>query len=589
MKPQLADSLVTYRLARELDALLSRGVVRRVLPVSKQALALEVSSEAVLLGLLVDWQPGMARAHLVDELKAVGEEAPFVGAVRRLARDAAVLGVRQVGFDRVLALELANLGGLGAEERGTLIVETTGRHVNCLLVRDGQIAAVARPTPQRDGLYRALNAGRPYYPPPGDDKLDPRRASAPDLLAAMGPTGEPLAKALRGAVQGLSNTLLDEVGLRCGLSSEAPVSDLPDGWAEAWLAALREIVEEADRGDAWLYRDDDGLPALVYPIALRQFPDASPERVTDLSEGLALVGRRLAEGEELHRLRGLVVRHFRAEAGRARKVLDERRAELDRARGADQWRVWGELLLANLHALGRVEPGSEVEVTDYYSPDQATVCVPLLPGRGPRQTADVYFRRHKRAQRALSRLPRLLERAQSRLAAFDERLRLAESGADVETLRDLAAEAGIEAAGPSGRRKRDAESRRDAGVRVGRTKAPSGHLVLYGRSATENDTVIRLARPSDLWLHARGVTGAHVLIRTDGAPETVPRATLLWAARLAGKMSDYRPDGVADVDYTLARYVRKPRQSAPGFVTYTHQKTLRVSLEAREHTAEDVQ
>jgi len=68
------------------------------------------------------------------------------------------------------------------------------------------------------------------------------------------------------------------------------------------------------------------------------------------------------------------------------------------------------------------------------------------------------------------------------------------------------------------------------------------------------------------------------LIRTEGAPNKVPRETLLWAAELAGRMSNYRSDGIADVDYTLARYVHKPRRSPPGFVTYTHQKTLRLTL-----------
>jgi predicted ribosome quality control (RQC) complex YloA/Tae2 family protein len=209
---------------------------------------------------------------------------------------------------------------------------------------------------------------------------------------------------------------------------------------------------------------------------------------------------------------------------------------------------------------------------DYYADGQPMIQVPLADGKDARMSAEEYFARYKRAQRAATRIPPMVEKARVDVDRLEAELaRLADTDSVAE-LRAMAERYGV-AAKPGGAHANAAG--------LGRTVAPSGHVILYGRSASENDEVLKATRPDDIWFHARGVHGSHVVIRSAGAPEKVPHETVLWAARLAGRRSDYKRDGVADVDYTAARYVRKPRGTPPGYVIYTHQKTLRVVLEDR--------
>jgi len=101
--------------------------------------------------------------------------------------------------------------------------------------------------------------------------------------------------------------------------------------------------------------------------------------------------------------------------------------------------------------------------------------------------------------------------------------------------------------------------------------------ILYGENATSNDFLTtRHARPGDLWLHARAVTGAHVLVPGVGSLERLPAEVLREAARLAAAHCEAKHSGVVPVDYTFRRYVRKPRGSAPGAVVYTNERTLHV-------------
>jgi predicted ribosome quality control (RQC) complex YloA/Tae2 family protein len=570
LRAQLADSLCTWRLADELHQALAGGLVRRVLATGEAEAVVEVSVRRQLRGLLVSWQGGLARTHLIGAAPEPRKPGAFGAALQRLLEGATIAAVGQQAFDRVVYLELLNLGGLGPVERGRLILEATGRQANCVLVgSDGRIVAAARMTPARPGLYRRLAPGEVYLPPPGQDKLDPR--------AAEGDHGErgvraeqALLEAVRARWQGMSDLLAAEVAFRAGLYLEAKVSEQPPDWRQRWHTALQEVLQESQQGRAWLYRDAEGLPALAYPVRLQHLLGRAPAALPSLSVGLELVGGRLAREQETQRLRAAVTRALRNRLERAQRLQRQRWEELQQARQADKWRRWGELLIANLPVLERAQAGEVVEVVDYYSAEPSKTQIPLLPGKGPRESAELYFAAHRKARRALSTLPALLAQAERDIEQLQQKLREAETTAELARLQALAQELGV------GREEQKRAARREA---VGRAEGPHGYTIFFGRRAQENDELLRMARPGDVWLHARGVRGAHVLIRTDEPLERLPRETLLWAARLAGRLSDYEADGVAEVDYTLARYVRKPRGAPPGFVIYTHHKTLTVALD----------
>ncbi|HEY8477000.1 MAG TPA: NFACT RNA binding domain-containing protein, partial [Chloroflexota bacterium] len=106
-----------------------------------------------------------------------------------------------------------------------------------------------------------------------------------------------------------------------------------------------------------------------------------------------------------------------------------------------------------------------------------------------------------------------------------------------------------------------------------------GFEVLAGATVSGNEEVtFRLATPDDLWLHARGVPGAHVVIRSGG--RRVPEHVVRQAASLAAFYSRARDEGVAAVDVCERRHVRRPRGAPPGLVTYVQERTVRVAPSA---------
>jgi predicted ribosome quality control (RQC) complex YloA/Tae2 family protein len=202
----------------------------------------------------------------------------------------------------------------------------------------------------------------------------------------------------------------------------------------------------------------------------------------------------------------------------------------------------------------------------------------LDPGRSPKEQVDAVFKRARRLRQGA-------HIAGSRMAdagaARDALFAIAEN-LDTDRVADLAR---LEARArevaprdfrldpePRGAPKR--ERRRDTRLPYRMFLAASGVRILAGRGATDNDALTcRVARPHDLWLHAKSRAGAHVIVLLDKGATCTPEA-LVEAAHLAAHFSDARDERIVEVQYTPRRYVRKPRGSAPGFVVVDREKVM---------------
>jgi len=108
-----------------------------------------------------------------------------------------------------------------------------------------------------------------------------------------------------------------------------------------------------------------------------------------------------------------------------------------------------------------------------------------------------------------------------------------------------------------------------------------GLAIYVGRNARENDELtFGLAKSDDLWLHARGTPGSHVVVRLDKGADP-PLETIRDAATLALLYSDLKKSGKGDIIYTRRKWVKKAKGQAPGAVIVTQERSLHVSLEKK--------
>ncbi len=205
-----------------------------------------------------------------------------------------------------------------------------------------------------------------------------------------------------------------------------------------------------------------------------------------------------------------------------------------------------------------------------------TVRIALDPAKTAPEQAQDLFRKAKRLKRGLEVAPARLRETTTQLEAL-ERLEATFEQESPETMAAKMAELGVST---ESRAMVAARQKKDGGRRPYREFASSdGATILVGRSAADNDRLtLRVAKPHDLWLHAREITGAHVIVQLAKGKSCSPE-TLVDAATLAAHFSELRADAVVDVLYTPRRFVHKRRGSPVGSVTLDHEKVIAVRLE----------
>ncbi len=338
------------------------------------------------------------------------------------------------------------------------------------------------------------------------------------------------------------------------LPSSAPA--LPRAIAESGADPARALAflqsDDALREPLYVYRRD-GAIVQAHLLPLPQFGAAMLSREPSLLELFAEDReRRIGAGARARtaQRRAALLRRIEAHAA----ALARERAALQLRRGdvaeRERLREEGEQIYATLHEL------------DERDRDEA------------KDRATKLFARYRKLGSALPHIARR-ERVVKAQGEATEALAWEAQRAGDEDLADV--ERAVDVLEPRRRRSRQAPSGLQRRRKPLEWRTPGGSRIILGRSPSENaDLTFRVARPNDLWFHARGVPGAHVILARDDRTAP-PDEDIAFAASVAAAHSKARESRTVAVDYTLRKHVRKQPAAPPGLVFYTQAKTITVA------------
>lgn len=531
-KPLPFDSLSLACVVAELQAWVGGKVQRAVQP-DEHTLQLELYGEPGATELLFSWHPRFARVHAgAVRRKGITPPPGFCAAFRARVVGGRISAIRQVGFDRIFEIDVVHHEG---DHR--IVAELMGKHANVVLIGPDERIVVAAKHVPASRSSRPVVAGHKYERPPFPPKPPLWEANAGDDLRAF---------------EGASPFLVRLLEAR---------GDAPRVVGK-WVQGEFEPVQSSGHG---------AYPVSVAALGYEEAP---------VGPGRAAYGEALARHFGLLSARAVVEQRRASLRTRLERVRLAREAALsdlaqalDAAAKAGKWQRYGELLLAYGPSLS--EGASILEAPDY---DGNPVTIRLDPEKSYLENAEALFHKAKKAKGAkdtVSDQRRRLSEDLRDLNAFLTHVEAAESPSELEQLEQEALRRRwlhVQAS-PTERK----EERAHEGHRVRELLGPHGFRVLYGENATSNDYLThRLARPNDVWLHLRGSVSAHVVIVTGGKPEKVGPDVLRFAAEIAVKNSPSKHSRYVPVDWTLKKYVRKPRGAPAGTALYTHEKTLHV-------------
>ena len=559
------DALTAAAVAAELRAALVDGRVQDVVQPDAFSLGIEVYAQRERRYLYLGVHPQAARVHLLDQRPRRGVEtpSPLLLSLRKRVEGARLSAVACLPYERVLQIDFDH----PTQGRCRLIAEIMGRLSNLILVDDDAnvIECLKRVGPAVNRV-RVILPGQPYQPPPPQDKLSPEQATAGAIAAllAQAPT-RPLWRALVDGIGGLSPQAARELAQRAAgdAAVTGPVADTT-ALATTLAQELDRLWAEARAGatQAWLAQGEDAIVAYA-PYRITHLGQAIP--AGSISQAIA---RFHAQGQPFDAYEGLRAQ-VKRDLEQARAQLERQRAALQRqlVDPAEQQRLReaGEWILA---MASQIEPAQTILSVDVG--EEAPLTIALDPRRSPAENAQEYFARYRKGQRAAAEIP-------PRLAAIERDLEyLAQLALDLQMAGSQPEIAAIqEALTTAGWRRAPSSSRTAPPPQPLKVALPDGLVALVGRNSRQNEELtFGLAAPDDLWLHARGVPGAHVIVRCQGKPAS--EAAILRAAELAAYYSAAQTEADALVVVVPRRRVRRLPGGHPGQVIYSGERTLRV-------------
>jgi predicted ribosome quality control (RQC) complex YloA/Tae2 family protein len=337
-----------------------------------------------------------------------------------------------------------------------------------------------------------------------------------------------------------------------------------------------EVYSPPERGPA-------AAPPDVETTLRRGGADIPREGAASLSEALDRFHVRQEAERAFDARAGAAAARLRQQSANLRKLRDNLRRDLAAHGDAEGHKRAGDLLLANIGTA--VREGGKVRVTDFYAEDTPTVELEIEENRTLQEEAARRFARYGKAKRAAREIAERLEKIEPELSALEARR------AELERIVAARDESALAAFGggktdESVRGKRPRAVEREKGSRkssaergraLRRYRSSDGYEIIVGRGARENDELtFRVARSYDTWMHAADYPGSHVVVRARGKDDAVPHRTLVEAARLAAHFSRAGKDSKVAVNYTLRKFVTKPRGAAPGLVYLSSFRTLLV-------------
>jgi predicted ribosome quality control (RQC) complex YloA/Tae2 family protein len=569
------DGLVLAAVVAELERLITGGRIQRIRQHNATDITLEIRRPGRTYLLFISADARFPRIYLTSSVLPVPQQPPnFCMVLRKHIEGLFISRLEQVGFDRVLRLHLQ---ASGQEER-ILVLEIMGKHSNLILIDSQErILGAAKHIGPSTSRYRQVAPGRQYIPPPATGKLDIRMLSENNLnslideLPKESADREIVKNWLINTFSGFGPFLAEEISMRAYIDGTVSSNRIRDE-----LLVLRDTIRKSNYLPV-LITSERGEALTAYPTPSVQFPADRQHARASINETLDTLFRSLVTRTELEDQRTQLLTAIRRAEGSRIQALKSIERTVAESKRAEDYRRIGDLLLANLN---NIEKGAKsVRLIDYFNPDMPEIEVELDEKLAPQQNAERYFKRYRKARDAASTAEARRSTIMQEIALLKSAESEAEKAKSVDSLKSLREMLIAKAL----LRQESAQEKHDeeefAGHRIKRVITSEGWEILYGENAAANDYLTqRIARPDDVWLHARAITGAHVIVRTAGHSGNVPKSVLLEAATIAARNSDAKHSSLVPVDHTLRKYVRKPRGSAPGFVTYRNEKTIDVSL-----------
>lgn len=566
------DGAFLYCTLNEIRSLIGAHADKIYQP-SKEEVIITFRSFGQTKRLLLSANAISARIGFTNENPENPKTPPMFCMLLRKHINGRLTAVRQDGFERIAYLDFECVNEMGDTVTVTLVAEIMGRHSNIILLSgDGKVIDAVRRVNEEMSSVRRILPGVTYVPPESQNKLNLLNATDEQMLDAITNGNEvELSKAVLSSLEGVSPLFCRECAFYVAKGEDILNTELNDDKKTRllfFLHSAKNVLENPEKFSV-LY-DSTGAPYDFSIVPIYQYGSLYERK--EFSSPSELLDNFFLDKANKNRMKqksaDLLKIVLNALERVSRRVENQRR-ELTECENKDEYKIYGDLISANLY---RIEKGqAETTVENFYD-NNAPVKIKLKPTLSPSANAQKYYAMYKKAVTAKRLLTEQIALGETEIdyieSVFDALTRATTTAELSEIRAELEKEGYV--------RKNTKSKIKEKPLPPIKLTSSDGFTILVGRNNVQNDKLtLKTAAKTDIWLHTHDIHGAHVIICAEN--KEVPMTTIEEAAIVAAYQSKARESSQVPVDYTFVKFVKKPNGAKPGMVIFTNNKTLFVT------------
>jgi predicted ribosome quality control (RQC) complex YloA/Tae2 family protein len=460
------------------------------------------------------------------------------------AQGSTVTGIAIQPADRVITLTLAS--------QKRIVFQFFGQRSNVLLVNPDNTISDAF---QKSRTVR----GRDHTERGGELVYDPATLAG----ALRSGHASQVGRIIKQLYPSLGSTLLRELSYRSRVDPAIPADNLPDDSIRCIAEEFQQLIVELGTPRPRIYFDASQRPSVFSIVPLRHLGEASVREFQSIHEALRLYCSRQRAGGDLDSTLASLRTPLRQQQQKLQRSLNAMEEDLREAARADDYERAGQFLMQHL---SDIRKGDASFIAD-------GITIRLEPALTPVQNAQRYFMKAKRSRTATSEQGDRLREGRERLdivAGLLEKLEQVNTREDLDAFTVEHREA-LDLVGLSPRATEQAQ----LPFRI--FTVDGGFAVWAGKNSENNDLLtLKHSRPNDLWFHARGSGGSHVVLKVSTARGKPGAKAREQAAAIAAYYSKMKNSSLVPVAMTERKYVRKPKGAPAGTVIMERETVLLV-------------
>ncbi|WP_026893921.1 Rqc2 family fibronectin-binding protein [Clostridiisalibacter paucivorans] len=573
------DGIVIKSLVHEFNNTILNGKIDKIYQPEKDELLINIRNKGNNYRLLISSSSNNPRIYLTDKSKPNPITPPmFCMLLRKHLQGGKITKIFQYKMERILMMDVQSLDELGVLCEKRLVIEIMGRHSNIIVIdkESFTILDTIKRISHDVSAVRLVLPGIKYKFPPAQNKKNPLETTDTEFYELFKTINSGILtyKFIYTHFMGISPLSAKEICERASIDPNSHIGELNHLQKDALYNSFCNLMQDVKQNifNPTIIWDKNKIIGFS-SIDLTQYKNYKKTNYKSMSKILEEFYDKRDKLDRLHQKTTDLRKVIHNKLERNQKKLSKQIKELQNAKNREKYKVFGELITANIYKLNKGD--TELEAINFYSENQDTIKIKLDKRLTPAQNAQKYFKRYNKLKTAYTMVSKQIKKTKSEIDYLENILVSIENSTEINDIDEIKEELRDEGILKQ-RKSFSKKKKKKSSSSPHHFLSSDGYHIYVGKNNKQNDYLtLKLADKNDLWFHTKDIPGSHVVLKNPG--KNTPESTLLDAALLAAYYSKARLSSNVPVDYTQKKHVRKPNGAKPGMVIYDNNSTLYVT------------